>query len=437
MHNGLSRERINNIHFMIVRHLVSIDTSLEQSFYFIQENNIALARNKASQRLQEVGSKTSNGIAHALSNFQAIRNPALSWTLKVLPFAVLALAVGALNADDPMFATGLAAAALSLFAFGSLMKRIPYTFRALWNRNIIAERTNAPSVEKLADEISSETTKSPSASLEKGYSAFVLESQEILNKSAQWAMGLLFALIVFAWEPKRPMDFLTGHWDIIAMVQIAEHFIAFIIGLMAWRMLVIGILVWKLGKRFDLNPQLGHPDTCGGLEPLGTLCLWNALILALPGAFLGGWIILGPSTRYDDIYTSLFYKLLLVPVSWAAISFFLPLWSVHEILLSKRETIRLQLDQLSRCIDKLTHRMLDHAHELEPEESEKTAKKLELMQQTYQQNKDYPVWPFNYEILKKLALSQTVQVLSLTGLGKPILDAVKIVVDLLNGLSKP
>ncbi len=81
--------------------------------------------------------------------------------------------------------------------------------------------------------------------------------------------------------------------------------------------------------------------------------------------------------------------------------------------------------------------MLNHAHELEPEESEKMAKKLELMQQTYQQNKDYPVWPFNYEILKKLALSQTVQVLSLTGLGKPILDAVKIVVDLLNGLSKP
>ena len=207
-----------------------------------------------------MGSKTSNGIAYALSNFQAIRNPELSWTLKVLPFVVFALAVGALNADDPMFSSGLAAAALSLFAFGSLMKRIPYTFRTLWNRNIIAERTNAPRrFKKLADEISSKTIQAPSASLEKDYSAFVLESQEILNKSAQWAMGLLFALIVFAWKPRRPMDFLTGHWDIIAMVQIAEHFIAFIIGLMAWRMLVIGVQVWKLGKRFDLNPQLGAP----------------------------------------------------------------------------------------------------------------------------------------------------------------------------------
>ncbi len=105
------------------------------------------------------------------------------------------------------------------------------------------------------------------------------------------------------------------------MVQIAEHFIAFIIGLMAWRMLVIGVQVWKLGKRFDLNPQLGHPDTCGGLEPLGNLCLWNALILALPGVFLGGWIILGPSTKYGDIYTSLFYKLLILPVSWGGDQF--------------------------------------------------------------------------------------------------------------------
>ena len=202
-------------------------------------------------------------------------------------------------------------------------------------------------------------------------------------------------------------------------------------------MLVIGVQVWKLGKKFDLNPQLGHPDNCGGLEPLGNLCLWNALILALPGVFLGGWIILGPSTKYDDIYTSLFYKLLLIPMSWAAISFFLPLWSVHQILLAKREAIRLHLDQLGRSIDQMAHQMLDRAHELEPDESEKMAKKLELMRQTYQQNKDYPVWPFNYEILKKQALSQIVQVLSLTGLVKPILDAVKIVVDLLNGLSKP
>lgn len=397
-----------------------------------------MARFEASQGSQESGPNATNELARIMNDFQAVRNPALSWTLKILPFAVLVMAVIALTVlNDTMFSSGLTAAALSLLAFASLMQRIPRTLGALWNRKIIVERISNHDTEKPAGEIGSKTSGALSDSLERDYSAFVLESQEDLNKPAQWAAGLSFALLVFAWEPRRPLDFLMGPWDVIAINQIAEHFIAFIIGLMAWRMLVVGVEVWRLGKRFDLNPQLGHPDSCGGLEPLGNLCLWNALILALPGAFLGGWIILGPSTRYDDIYTGLFYKLLLIPVSWAAISFFLPLWSVHEILLAKREAVRLQLDQLGRSIDSLAHQMLDHAHELEPEESEKMAKKLEIMRQTYQQNKDYPVWPFNYEILKKLALSQAVQVLSLTGLGKPIIDAVKIVVDLLNGLSKP
>ena len=112
------------------------------------------------------------------------------------------------------------------------MQQIPYTFGALWNRKIIADRTH--SIEKPAEEFfSSAANQPPPASLEKDYLAFIRESQEILNNLVQWAMGLLFALLVFTWEPKRPGDFLLGHWDTIAMVQIAEHFIAFIIGLMA------------------------------------------------------------------------------------------------------------------------------------------------------------------------------------------------------------
>ena len=37
---------------------------------------------------QERGLQTSEGVAHALGNFQAIQNSTLSWVLRVLPFAV-------------------------------------------------------------------------------------------------------------------------------------------------------------------------------------------------------------------------------------------------------------------------------------------------------------------------------------------------------------
>jgi hypothetical protein len=42
------------------------------------------------------------------------------------------------------------------------------------------------------------------------------------------------------------------------------------------------------------------------------------------------------------------------------------------------------------------------------------------MQQFYQKYKNYPVWPFNKEMITLLITSQAVQILSLIGLGASI-----------------
>ena len=91
---------------------------------------------------------------------------------------------------------------------------------------------------------------------------------------------------------------------------------------------------------------------------------------------------------------------------------------------------------MGQRINQLSHEILDRCHELEPEESEKIAKKLTILQQTYQQYENYPVWPFNADLIKKLTLSQTVQLLSLTGVGQPIIKGAKIIVEILQGLSR-
>jgi hypothetical protein len=245
-------------------------------------------------------------------------------------------------------------------------------------------------------------------------------------------MGISFVLLVyFGWlRYEIESGAIEGHWGILYP---AELFIGLVIGLMAWRMIITGVQIWRLGRKFDLHPQLGHPDGCGGLEPLGNLCLWNALILTIPGVFLGGWIALIPETTYDPEYITIFYKLLLVPILWAPISFFLPMLSVHRILVAKQTQIQLELDRLGQSIDQLSHQILSQADEMEPEECTKKTKKLEMMRQTYQEYKNYPVWPFNYQILKKFVLSQAVPVLSYFGLGEPLLGAVKAAVELLKG----
>jgi hypothetical protein len=178
-------------------------------------------------------------------------------------------------------------------------------------------------------------------------------------------MGLLFTLLVFTWD-----------WS-----SVIEFFIAFVIGLMAWRMIVISYTIYRLGKKFCLKPQLEHDDGCGGLEPLGNLCLWNMLIVAIPGIFLGGWIIVGQSAIYSLLsesytllakyYTPLFFKLLMIPLAYAIISFVLPLWSVHHAMESSKEAKQRELDQLSYEIDQLEAKLLSQVDKLDPQESEK------------------------------------------------------------------
>jgi hypothetical protein len=410
-------------------------------------------------RLPEDSSPTSDSVSQALESFQGIQSRVLHWVLQLLPWFVLCLLVVVgiliLRLREPMFISGSVAAALSLFAFQVLLQRIPETLGTIWNRKLVAARLTADLDDASPTEEALDSTANPSnpVPLEAQYRAFVDEVEGLLNHSGQWLTAMFFGLLVGAWTFLHPrgvqilMDNVggllydsvsstaTGPSPVVLVTRFIiglECLIGFIIGLMAWRMVVIGLQVWRLGKKFDLTPQLRHPDRCGGFESLGNLCLWNALIVTVPAVFLGSWIILAPSFPGYRWTIPLFSKLLLVPMVAAAISFFLPLWSVHQAMVAKRAEVRWQLDQLGRSIDGLAREMLDGADELKPEEGEKMAKKLELMQQIYQQNEHYPVWPFNLGIMVKFATSQAVPLLSLSGLGQPVLKVIKGMVDFLD-----
>lgn len=373
--------------------------------------------------LAEVGPRTSNSVTHALEIFQGVQSRILRWVLWLLPYFISLIVIIILiyynPTDNPgvvMYISGMVAAAVSLFAFHFLMKRIPETFGALWDRKIIVDRPTIVLFDANTTEevINSINNSSNSAQLEEQYRKYINDLEKLMNCPGQWAMGVFFTLLVFTWDYS----------------SVIEFFIAFIIGLMAWRMTIAAVKVWQLGRQFYLKPQLGHADGCGGLEPLGNLCLWNALIITIPGIFLGGWIILGldfigPNTQYFLLaksYTPLFYKLLLIPISFAVISFFLPLFSVHQSMVTWQTGVRRQLDRLGYCIDRMECEFLNRADMLEPVEVERMTKNLELMQQIYQQNQHIPTWPFNIGIMAKFMTSQAVPILGvIIGFGQPII----------------
>jgi hypothetical protein len=344
-------------------------------------------------------------VKQELQAFKSIRSAFMKWTLYILPWAILITIIFIIfnypvNAGRIMYITGLLTAAMSLFAFQILMQKIPLTFKTIWDRKIVVECESVSSDTEQdsigPDEFENRKNRDR---LEMKYLEFIRNLEKLVNNPFQFLSGILFSLFVLTWQYSSKAEFL----------------IAFIIGIMAWKMTITAIYVWKMGKYFCIEPQLGHADKCGGLSPLGELCLWNALIVTIPAIYLGSWIIISmitePQTAYFIIsakYSELFFKLLFVPVFFAMVAFFLPLWSTHQLMLRWREKKQSQLDHLEQYIDTLECKILEEAHSMDKNECETIFRERELMEHVYKQNKMIPVWPFNVEIILKLLLSQSI-----------------------------
>ena len=439
----------------------------------------ARASNKRNNMLRKGKASTTLSVSETFKTFQAVRSKYLLLVLQFLPWILLCASVWLILVDvlfgpdyrykgqlmmkglkfsisygNMEMSSQLLGYGLGLLAVRQLFLQIPITLRTLWNRNIIAIDSNSDIMTSniSGEKIDSTTSQLNAATLEKQYQIYINEFEDRMNDTElQWTAGIIF-VILFAGP------FLISRFNIfqdsgiftlvkyniykynlflVTFEQVAECIALILVtltaGFMIWRIVITGWQIRRLGKVFDLVPQLGHPDECGGLSPLGYLCLWIALICSVIGAVLGAWSILWPYLGYESSST-VYWTLLPIPIALAFCGFFLPLWNIHHVMVGKRIGVQKQLDQLGRSIDRLESEMLIKGDDLEPDEAESIAKKIELLRQTYQRNLQYRTWPFNIESLKKLFLYQTIPVLSLLSqvlpqIGKTSVDTIKIIVE--------
>jgi hypothetical protein len=351
--------------------------------------------------ITDEGPPPANLISARLRTFQAVRNPILWWLLLLLPWSIFLalLALGIISLYYPffpagpgtvMFMSGLIAAALSLVAFQVLMQRIPRALGTLWSRGLIRAKADQGIPHQANGSQHNSNEQTVPLPVEKQYLEFLSSFERRLKHPGQWLLGLFFVSLVVVWTAIVVKFPPLGSIEFFAII--IQYPIGFIIGFMSWRMIVTGMEVWQLGRQFDLNPQLGHPDSCGGLEPLGSLCLWHALIVSIAGIHLGGWIVLGvvlgPSDPYGRVgafWTPTYSVLLLVPLAYALISFLAPVWGVHQVMVAKRAEVWHQLDQLGQRINLLQRELLQQAEELEPDQYERLSQNLEQMWRAHEQ----------------------------------------------------
>jgi hypothetical protein len=391
-----------------------------------------------------------------LKSFQAIRGALLKFVVLALPYSALLLLLGAfLVGADPMFLTGMLAAAAAGFLFQALLRQIPRVLERLWKRQAVAVPARSagatvPLVESLLNRLPSwlgspdpNQTKDMPADLTARYLYFIKRFENALNHRFSWIFAIVLTGIMYAsfsiriyrtsdwwthlidWPVTMPQ---SGNWSYLAFAASQLAF-AFVLGLLLWRMAVAAHKVYQLGNIFDLKLQVSHPDNCGGLRPLGDLCLTNALILTTPAIFLAAWLTVIPaygpfSARYAS-YVSFYYVLLWIVVALALVAFVQPLYGVHQAMVRERFRLQAPLDEVEQRIAQLTQRLLDEARNASTEQLDDFRKQLGALREIYELNSQVPVWPFDRKLLGRFSLAQFIPLLSLTGVAPAIVSTLE------------
>ncbi len=237
-----------------------------------------------------------------LRSFQSIRGRVLPFVVLGLPYAALLLLIGAfLAGSDPMFLTGMLAAAAAGFLFQALLHQIPVVLERLWKRQVIAVPARSagsavPLVEALLNRLPS-WLGSPNPT-QKGevprevtarYLYFIERFENALNHRFSWIFaGILTGIMYISFSIRlyRMSDWWThlmdwpvtlvqgGNWPYLAFAA-SQLVFAFVLGLLLWRMAVAAHKIYQLGNIFDLCAHSQHPcNFLGGVANRDS-CLWS------------------------------------------------------------------------------------------------------------------------------------------------------------------
>jgi len=283
----------------------------------------------------------------------------------------------------------------ALLAYRAMGRLRYHLLCRLWDRGVIAER-------KARDDPMRQTAEGEASGLltapkmrdralaargnigtEEQYVSFIRRFDSQLNRNGIGLLiGLVFAGMFYVFFPMagfRPGFPLVGEsipgWVrvVLAIDLAAQAFLVVIVGLVAWRLVVVAWEIWHLAGDFDLDLQWQHPDKSGGLGPLGDACFSIAAVWAVVAIYPATWLVLlrygtFDNKRVSDLIqlahsrdvassTNVLHQLeaytaglLLLTIVFAVLTFWVPLYFVHRAMIRQRPALFRELDELGRLI---------------------------------------------------------------------------------------
>jgi hypothetical protein len=192
-------------------------------------------------------------------------------------------------------------------------------------------------------------------------------------------------------------------YGIMILVRLTYLVFGFVVGAIGWRVLIIANSISSLGKLFDFDLQINHPDGCGGLRPIGDICLKLAYVISPLPILLGSWLIFinffdirflrMTSENISPLSSTIIF--LAIPTAVLCLFvFFAPLGSVHTAMLRSKSELQIELDDISQEIHQLSSNLLKKANELAPQQGTPLEEKIEFLKRVYSRNSQIPTWPY-------------------------------------------
>ena len=381
------------------------------------------------ETVQQLSPMVDVRVTKALDCFQVMDNPTLRWLVFNLPiiFALLLLAdwlIGSrIFAGDLFRVSGVVTVVVEIVLVRILFDKVPEALCAIWRRGLVGLPDDDRAAEAFLD--------------------FIGRFEAALNHRLAWVVGAVFAVggviatfPIRYWMASGGSPYTqAGQWFAFYVRggAILEIPLAYMLGLLAWRFGVVAWFIARLGEQLDLRVQPRHPDRSGGLKPLGDLCLTNAFLLLVPASLLSAWIVAGTQSGlegYAILWSGLFKKGLVLCSVAAAFLFFRPLYHIHWQMQKQRQGIQSDLDELSGKIEEIALKLRAEADTLAPDEGARRLDELKFLEKVYQESSQAPTWPFDWNIVLKFVTAEAIPVLSLAGVGGPLVKVVEALIGL-------
>jgi len=253
------------------------------------------------------------------------------------------------------------------------------------------------------------------------FAGFLRDSADLLNSRREWVLGCLglglAAWILFLVYPGRttcPAAYSSGEILCLALrisLDLLNLLMGFAGGIAVWKVLAVIARLRTLSAIFDFKLQIDHPDKCGGLRPLGDLCVLIATVLSPVVFLIAGWLVFFllagrleiPIENARRLIATL-QGLLILAVFVDLLAFYLPLAAIRRTMLRARQLVEVEMNDVTAQIRDANTRLLSETERLTTEQSAELEQKLEFLKRVYDRNIKIPTWP--------IALGQWGQVIS-------------------------